>query len=224
MRVLLVEDDDSIAEPLGDGLARYGFQVQRVATGAAALAAPPAAMVLLDLGLPDIDGLEVCRKLRRTDDISVIMLTARGDEADRVAGLELGADDYLAKPFSVRELVARMRAVGRRSHPAPTVVPAPLHPPLTLGRLSIDHRAREVRVDDKLIALAPQEYELLVVLAADPGAVVARRHILDTIGGPSSFNRSRRLDFHVAALRRKLGNSRWIETHPGVGMRLVVQP
>jgi DNA-binding response OmpR family regulator len=111
--VLLVEDDDSIAEPLVDGLARYGFQVNRVGTGAAALAAPRAAMVLLDLGLPDIDGLEVCRQMRRTGDIPVIMLTARGDEADRVAGLELGADDYLAKPFSVRELVARMRAARR---------------------------------------------------------------------------------------------------------------
>ncbi len=116
--VLLVEDDDGIAEPLIEGLARYGIRVDRVGTGAAALTAPPAAMVLLDLGLPDIDGIEVCRQLRQSGDVPIIMLTARGDEADRVAGLELGADDYLGKPFSVRELVARMRAVSRRTGPA----------------------------------------------------------------------------------------------------------
>ncbi|MEV6812655.1 response regulator [Micromonospora sp. NPDC051296] len=120
MDVLLVEDDDSIAEPLVEGLARYGIRARRVATGAAALAAPRADMVLLDLGLPDIDGIEVCRTLRHDADLPVIMLTARGGEADRVLGLELGADDYLTKPFSLRELVARMHAVGRRTRaPAP---------------------------------------------------------------------------------------------------------
>ena len=119
--VLLVEDDASIAEPLTDGLARHGFQVTWVATGAAALTAAPAAMVLLDLGLPDLNGLEVCRRLRRAGDTPVIMLTARGNECDRVIGLELGADDYLAKPFSLRELVARMRAVTRRTRPLPAV-------------------------------------------------------------------------------------------------------
>ena len=123
--VLLVEDDASIAEPLIDGLARYGFLVDWVATGAAVLTAPPASMVLLDLGLPDIDGLEVCRRLRHTGDVPVIMLTARGDECDRVVGLELGADDYLAKPFSLRELVARMGAVSRRTRPTPAVALQP---------------------------------------------------------------------------------------------------
>jgi DNA-binding response OmpR family regulator len=125
LRVLLVEDDVSIAEPLIDGLTRYGFLVNWVSTGAAALKAPPAAMVLLDLGLPDIDGLEVCRRLCHTGDTSVIMLTARGDECDRVVGLELGADDYLAKPFGLRELVARMRAVSRRTRPTPAVATQP---------------------------------------------------------------------------------------------------
>lgn len=114
-RVLLVEDDDSIAEPLVEGLARYGITASRVATGAEALAAPPAALVLLDLGLPDIDGIDVFWELRRAGDIPVIMLTARGDEESRVRGLELGADDYLTKPFSLRELVARIRTVGRRT-------------------------------------------------------------------------------------------------------------
>ena len=133
--VLLVEDDDAIAVPLVDGLARYGVRVDRVATGSAALAAPPAAMVLPDLGLPDIDGLEVCRQLRLRSDTPIIMLTARGDETDRVVGLELGADDYLAKPFSLRELVARIRAVGRRTRlAAPAVETARRPEPAVLGR------------------------------------------------------------------------------------------
>jgi DNA-binding response OmpR family regulator len=223
MRVLLVEDDDSIAEPLVDGLARYGMAVQRVATGAEALAAPRAEMVLLDLGLPDIDGIEVCRQLRRTGDIPLIMLTARGDEADRVLGLELGADDYMAKPFSVRELVARMHAVGRRSRPGATP-PARDDHVQTIGPLVIDRRTREVRLRGELLGLAPKEYDLLVKLAADPGAVVARRDILETVWEPNFFGRGKTLDFHVASLRRKLGDPAWIETRRGVGFRLVVQP
>jgi len=123
MRALLVEDDDSIAAPLVEGLARYGIVAARVTTGAQALAAPPADLVLLDLGLPDIDGLDVFRRLRRTSGVPVIMLTARGAEADRVRGLDLGADDYLAKPFSLRELVARIHAVGRRTWPSAAAAP-----------------------------------------------------------------------------------------------------
>ncbi len=221
MRVLLVEDDDSIAEPLVDGLARYGMSVHRVATGAAALAAPRAEMVLLDLGLPDIDGIEVCRRIRRTDDIPLIMLTARGDEADRVLGLELGADDYMAKPFSVRELVARMHAVGRRTRPA---LPPPASDEHALGPLTIDHRTKEVRLLGALVPLAPKEYDLLVHLAADPGAVVARRDILEAVWEPNFFGRGKTLDFHIASLRRKLGDPAWIETRRGVGFRLVTQP
>ncbi|MFI5930739.1 response regulator transcription factor [Actinoplanes sp. NPDC051494] len=217
MRVLLVEDDESIAEPLVDGLARYGIVADHVATGAAALAAPPTDMVLLDLGLPDIDGIEVCRRLRRDGDIPLIMLTARGDETDRVLGLELGADDYLPKPFSVRELVARMRAVDRRTRPSAEV------PVRTHGPLSIDTRTREVRLHRIPVSLSPKEYDLLLLLAADPGAVVARRHILDTIWGPSFFGPGKTLDFHVASLRRKLGDAGWIENRRGVGFRLVVQ-
>ncbi|OJF12806.1 response regulator transcription factor [Couchioplanes caeruleus] len=223
MRVLLVEDDDSIAEPLVAGLSRYGMAVRRVATGADALAAPRPEMVLLDLGLPDIDGIEVCRRLRSTDDIPLIMLTARGDEADRVIGLELGADDYLAKPFSLRELVARMHAVGRRARPVAAVSRPEGHVP-RLGALVIDRRTREVRLRDTVIGLAPKEYDLLVLLAADPGAVVARRDILEAVWEPNFFGRGKTLDFHVASLRRKLGDPAWIETRRGVGFRLVVQP
>jgi DNA-binding response OmpR family regulator len=189
MKVLLVEDDDSIAEPLAEGLARYGIVVDRVATGAAALAAPPAALVLLDLGLPDIDGLEVYRQLRRTHDVPVIMLTARGDEVDRVAGLELGADDYLTKPFSMRELVARMRAVHRRVQTAPAEVAAEPDAVRTLGRLRIDDSIRQVWLGDKLLSLATQEYDLLVLLAAHPGAVVAHRRILDAVWDPRVYDR-----------------------------------
>ncbi|GGQ82246.1 response regulator transcription factor [Couchioplanes azureus] len=223
MRVLLVEDDDSIAEPLAAGLGRYGMAVERVATGAAALAAPRPEMVLLDLGLPDIDGIEVCRRLRSTGDIPLIMLTARGDEADRIVGLELGADDYLAKPFSIRELVARMHAVGRRARPV-TAAPDPGAQVQRVGPLVIDRRTREVRLHGAVIALAPKEYDLLVMLAADPGAVVARRDILETVWEPNFFGRGKTLDFHVASLRRKLGTPGWIETRRGVGFRLVVQP
>lgn len=224
MKVLLVEDDDTIAEPLAEGLARYGIDVDRVATGAAALAAPAAALVLLDLGLPDIDGFEVYRQLRRNGAVPVIMLTARGDEADRVAGLELGADDYLAKPFSTRELVARMRAVHRRTHTAPAEVAATPDTVQTLGRLRIEERTRQVWLGDNLISLASQEYDILVLLAADPGAVVALRRILDAMWDPRVFDRNQRLDFHIANLRRRLGHPRWIEKHRGAGIRLVVQP
>jgi DNA-binding response OmpR family regulator len=217
MRVLLVEDDESIAEPLIDGLARYGIIADHVATGAAALAAAPHDMVLLDLGLPDIDGIEVCRQLRRTGDVPMIMLTARGDEADRVLGLELGADDYLAKPFSVRELVARMRAVGRRVRTAPAD-----NPIRTYGPLAIDTRSRQIRLHGVPVQLAPKEYDLLVLLAADPGAVVDRRHILETVWEPNFFGPGKTLDFHVASLRRKLGDAGWIENRRGVGFRLVV--
>lgn len=146
MRVLLVEDDETIAEPLADGLGRYGFTVTRCATGAEALCTPPGDFVLLDLGLPDMDGIDVCRGLRQVSPVPIIMLTARGGEADRIVGLELGADDYLGKPFSLRELVARMRAVTRRTAApaqastavparaqAPAPVPAPPGP-LVAGR------------------------------------------------------------------------------------------
>lgn len=220
MRVLLVEDDDSIAEPLADGLARYGIVVDRVVTGAAALAAPRPEMVLLDLGLPDMDGIEVCRALRRADgDLPLIIVTARGDQTDRVLGLEIGADDYVAKPFHLRELVARMRAVGRRSHRTALAVSPHVR---RFGSLTIDRRTRQVSLGGAAVSLAPKEYDLLVRLAADPGAVVPRRVLLESVWEPNFFGRGKTLDFHVAALRRKLGDPRWIETSRGVGFRLVI--
>jgi DNA-binding response OmpR family regulator len=217
VQVLLVEDDESIAEPLIDGLARYGMDVRHVATGAAALRAPVGDFVLLDLGLPDIDGIDVCRRLRAGGDVPIIMLTARGDEADRALGLELGADGYVAKPFSTRELVARMRAVGRRAEP-------PGRETAGLGSLAIDPRVREATMHGVPLKLPVKEYQVLALLADEPGAVVDRRRILETVWEPNFFGSGKTLDFHVAALRRKLGDARWIENRRGVGFRLTVPP
>jgi DNA-binding response OmpR family regulator len=217
VEILLVEDDDAIAEPLVAGLQRDGFGVRRVATAAAALTADGADFVLLDLGLPDGDGTEVCRRLRASSDVPIIVITARGDEIDRVVLLELGADDYLVKPFGLRELIARIRAVTRRTANAPRT-----GAPLQLGALEIDRRTRRVCVDGRELALTPKEFDLLAFLASDPGAVLAREAILDAVWDTHWFGPTKTLDVHVAALRRKLGDPRWIETVRGVGFRLSV--
>src|SRR5689334_15488901 len=169
MRVLVVEDEESIAEPLAEGLRREGFVVSVAATGAEALAAGETDIVLLDLRLPDIDGLDVCRALRERSDVPIIVVTARGEEADRVVGLELGADDYVVKPFGLRELIARIRAVTRRS------ARQPIAGALEIGPLRIDERARQLRVDGDEVELTPKEFDLLLALARDPGVVVSRR-------------------------------------------------
>jgi DNA-binding response OmpR family regulator len=215
--VLLVEDDRLIAEPLMDGLARYGIETRHVSTGAAALESPVGDFVLLDLGLPDIDGIDVCRRLRAAGDVPIIMLTARGDEADRVLALETGADDYVAKPISTRELVARMRAVGRRGGAAN-------RPETRLGPLAIDPRVREATLHGVPLHLTTKEFRLLALLAEDPGAVLDRQVILEIVWGRNFFGSGKTLDFHVAALRRKLGDPRWIENRRGVGFRLAAPP
>lgn len=214
MRVLVVEDDDTIAVPLADGLRREGFSVERVGTGAAALRADPGDVVLLDLRLPDVDGYEVCRQLRARSDVPIIIVTARSDEVDRVVGLEIGADDYLVKPFGFRELVARIRAVTRRTARTNPVAP------LEVGPLRVDRRARQVWLGDAEIVLAPKEFDLLALLAAEPGAVLTRERILDEVWDPHWFGPTKTLDVHVASLRRKLGDPGWIETVRGVGYRL----
>lgn len=242
VRLLLVEDDDRIAAPLTEGLNRHGFTVDRAATGATALVAPTTDLVLLDLGLPDMDGIDVCRTLRSRSAVPIIMITARSEETDRVAGLEVGVDDYLVKPFGVRELVARIRAVTRRtpprcpssssggtaapsavSSPAPTRHQAPATPYVQhVGPLTIDRRTREVAVGEESLALTPKEFGILACLAGDPGAVWYRRQIMDEVWGPHFFGPTRTLDVHVAALRRKLGDPSWITTLHGVGFRLAV--
>jgi len=215
VEVLIVEDDDAIAEPLAKGLAREGFDVRRASDGAAALAAGPADLVLLDLGLPDMDGFDVCRALRSRSAVPIIVLSARGEEVDRVIGLELGADDYLVKPFGFRELLARIRAVTRRTERR---VDAPL---IEVGELRIDLRGHHVTVAGSPVALTPKEYDLLCCLARDPGAVRSRGEILDEVWDPHWYGPTKTLDVHVASLRRKLGDPTMIETVRGVGYRLV---
>ncbi|WP_055489598.1 response regulator transcription factor [Streptomyces sp. TP-A0356] len=241
MRLLLVEDDDRIAGPLVEGLNRYGFAVERVRTGASALSASAADLVLLDLGLPDMDGIDVCRAVRTRSSVPIIMITARSEETDRVVGLEVGADDYLSKPFGVRELVARIRAVTRRTHPerhAPPNTTAPAFAAMLpgpaqdrpleergvqeLGPLTIDRRTRGVTVSGRPLTLTPKEFDLLSQLASDPGAVWSRQQILDTVWDPNYFGPTRTLDVHVSALRRKLGDPAWIATVRGIGFRLTV--
>jgi DNA-binding response OmpR family regulator len=238
MRVLIVEDDDAIAAPLAKGLEREGLDVDRVQTGADALGRRlddpddhPVDVVLLDLGLPDIDGFDVCRQLRARSDVPIIVVTARSEEVDRVVGLELGADDYIVKPFGFRELVARIRAVARRRVPRADVpaageggsTTASGRPPTVAGRhgtLVVDRRTRRVTVDDEAIALTPKEYDLLVELMEDPGAVKSRQELLENVWDPHWYGPTKTLDVHVASLRKKLGTAGWIETVRGVGFRL----
>ena len=215
VKLLIVEDEDAIAEPLVGGLRREGFEVDRAATGAAALEAPAADLVLLDLRLPDTDGLDVCRQLRERSDVPIIVVTARGEEADRVVGLELGADDYVVKPFGLRELIARIRAVTRR-----TSERGHAHEPLAVGGLEIDERARRATLDGRALDLTPKEFDLLAALARDPGAAVSRRRLLEEVWETTWYGSAKTIDVHVAALRRKLGDPGWIETVRGVGFRL----
>jgi DNA-binding response OmpR family regulator len=217
MHVLLVEDDDAIAEPLVRGLTREGFATTRVATGAEALEVADAELVLLDLGLPDIDGYGVCRRLRSRGDVPIIVITARGDEVDRVIGLELGADDYLVKPFGFRELVARIRAVTRRSAGARSAT-APDQ--LRHGDLEVDLRSHRVTMAGEEIALTRKEFDLLALLAADPGATRTRDEILESVWDAHWYGPTKTLDVHIASLRKKLGDPTLIETVRGVGFRL----
>ena len=217
MHILVVEDEDAIADPLVAGLEREGYGVSRVATGEGALEASPADLVLLDLRLPDIDGLDVCRQLRERSRVPIIVLTARGEETDRVVGLELGADDYVVKPYGLRELIARIRAVMRRAASL-----GEAGRPLRAGELEVDERARRATLGGRELELTPKEFELLAALTRDPGAAVSRQRLLAEVWQTSWYGSSKTIDVHVAALRRKLGDPGWIETVRGVGFRLHV--
>ena len=223
MLVLIVEDDDRIAGPLEKGLVREGFGAERAATGRGALermapnAGPSPDVVLLDLRLPDLDGLEVCKAIRALSEVPIIVVTARGEEVDRVLGLELGADDYVVKPFGFRELVARIRAVTRRAVPRGTE-PGPTQ----VGGLAVDRRTRRVTLDGAEVALTPKEFDLLALLAEDPDAVWPRHRILEQVWDPHWYGPTKTLDVHIASLRKKLGDPDWIETVRGVGFRLRV--
>jgi len=213
VRVLVVEDDEGIAWPLRRGLTRSGYQVQTVSSGQEALKAGPADVVLLDLGLPDMDGLEVCRRLRAYSDAALIVVTARDGEVDRVVALDEGADDYLVKPFGLAELEARIRAVLRRVRPAWTHYVA--------GPLAVDPRARRVTVRGDEVALTPKEFDILECLVADPGRAISRQELLTRVWDENWYGPTRVLDVHIAALRRKLGVEGLIETVYGHGFRLV---
>ena len=212
MRVLVVEDDSAVAEPLLAGLVRNGIEVEHVMLAAQVLAAALGVdVVILDLGLPDDDGLSVLRELRRISDVPVIIATARGDETDRIVGLELGADDYVVKPFSVRELAARVRAVARRRRVDTT---------LESGRIQVDRGRHRALLDGVPVELTAKEFDLLAVLAEEPGRVVPRQELFSRVWDPVWVGTGKTLDVHVASLRRKLGDATVIETVRGVGYRL----
>lgn len=220
MRVLLVEDDPSVAAGVVDGLGA-GFTVTHCTTGRdalTALAGTPADIVLLDLGLPDMDGTDVCRQIRATSAVPIIVVSARGDEIDRVLSLEMGADDYVVKPFGMRELVARIRAVTRRTA-ATGETEASAESVRELFGLTVDTRTQRVVLGGEEIHLTPKEFELVVYLSADPGAVYRRQDILHDVWDTNWYGTSKTLDAHIAAIRKKFGSASWIESVRGVGFR-----
>jgi two-component system, OmpR family, response regulator RegX3 len=220
--ILLVEDERSIIEPLAEVLRSEGFETLLAGTVAEALeqARRDPDLVLLDVMLPDGSGFDVCRELRQRSQVPIIMLTARGEEADRVVGLELGADDYVVKPFSGREVVARIRAVLRRV----AVSPEPGDDrPLEVGDVRLDPSRREVRVGGEALDLSRKEFELLQLLMRNAGSVMTRERLIDEVWDPNWFGSTKTLDVHVSGIRRKLGDDpaepRYVHTVRGVGFR-----
>jgi DNA-binding response OmpR family regulator len=224
MRLMLVEDDDRVAAALMDGLRRQSIEVVRASTGRAAMSEVGDGsgfdVILLDLGLPDQDGLSVCRQLREVADVPIIMVTARTDMRTRVHGLHLGADDYVTKPFDLRELLARIHAVVRRSGPARVAgAREPGAPgPSALG-IAIDRERREVTVHGTPVTLTRKEFNLLAMLARQPGVVFSRAHIISEVWDSAWTGHQRTLEVHVASVRAKLGVPEAIETVRGVGYR-----
>ncbi len=224
--VLIVDDEPGISRLISMYLEREGFQTSSVRTGAEALEAMQSAspaLVVLDIMLPDIDGWEVCREIRRTSDVPIIMLTAREGDEDKIVGLEIGADDYVTKPFVPRELVARVKAILRRARP-PAPVQASDEAVMDFGELTINPAKREVRLGGEPIQLRAKEYDLLVELARRPGVVFSREKLLQDVWGYDFYGDSGTIDVHVRRLRAKLNddssNPRFIETVWGVGYRL----
>jgi two-component system response regulator RegX3 len=220
-RILFVEDEESISEPFSEALRRAGFQptVTRTAAGALELAEQlEPDLVLLDLALPDGDGRDVCRELRRHSNVPILMLTARGTEMDKIVGLELGADDYVVKPFSAREVISRIRAVLRRSEPAATADAV-----IEADGLRLDTEARTVLLDGNQLELSRKEFDLLVELARNAGKVVKREDLMARVWDVNWFGSTKTLDVHIGWLRRKLHDDaarpRFIETVRGVGFR-----
>ena len=226
--VLLVEDEESIVEPLLEALGREGFDTAVARTASEALELARAAepdVVLLDVMLPDGSGFDVCRELRRESSVPIIMVTARGEEADRIVGLEIGADDYVTKPFSAREVVARIRAVLRRTDGRTSGADAPAEgTPLRVGELELDVGRRTASFAGVPLELSRKEFDVLALLAAEQGRVVTRERLLEEVWDTTWFGSTKTLDVHVSGLRRKLGDDpsapAYLRTVRGVGFRL----
>jgi two-component system, OmpR family, response regulator RegX3 len=224
-RILFVEDERSISEPFSKALAREGFEPHVAGTAARALELAERLepdLILLDLHLPDGDGRDVCRTIRARSGVPIIILTARGTETDRIVGLELGADDYVVKPFSGAEVIARIRAVLRRAKPAAATAAEPAAP-ITIDDLHVDLAARRATLKDEELALSRKEFDLLAELVRHAGRVVTREDLMDRVWDENWFGSTKTLDVHVRWLRGKLGetaeNAHYLETVRGVGFR-----
>jgi DNA-binding response OmpR family regulator len=218
--ILIVEDEGSIASFVALYLKNAGYSVKTVAKGADALdqvSSDPPSLTILDLMLPDIDGIEVCRRIRKTSDVPILMLTARDEDVDKIIGLEVGADDYMTKPFNPRELVARVKSILRRSTPERRQAESAV---IRHGDLSIDAGRREVRVGEEEIQLAPKEFDLLWELLDHRGLVLTRDQLLERVWGYTFAGDTRTVDVHVRQLRRKLGDASPIVTVWGVGYKV----
>jgi DNA-binding response OmpR family regulator len=216
--ILLIEDEPSVGELVRGYLGRDGYRVLWVRSGeegVAELERHPIRIVILDIGLPGMDGFEVCRAIRTRSQVPILMLTARDEEPDRVVGLEVGADDYLTKPFSPRELAARIKAILRRTDPQPT------QQALTLGDLILNRETHDVTVAGRSVELTAKEFDLLAYFLANPGAVLSRDVLLDRVWGVEYPGGTRTVDVHVAQLRRKLGRPELIRTLRGSGYKAV---
>ena len=231
VRVLLVGQDTSSVDAIAEALQRFGHHVRHTGSGEQALrSVNDADFVLLVLGLPDLDGREVCRRIRQHSTVPVIVVTHSGDELDCVLLLQSGADDYLVKPCSMRELLARMDAVSRRVlvgaglaaslDPAPRTSGSPSHE-RRQGALAVDVRARRAVLHGRSVSLTRREFDLLAALLAEPGAVVGRQELIERVWDENWHRSTRTLDVHVGSLRSKLGDRRWIESVRGVGFRIV---
>ncbi len=221
--ILVVDDERNIIELVRLYLEQAGYVVVEARDGQEALAQHDRVdpdLIVLDLMLPVMDGMEVTREVRRRGETPILMLTARGEDIDRIVGLEVGADDYLTKPFNPRELVARVKAILRRADPALRGAR-----PMDIGELRVDPRRREAYVGDRRMELRPREFELLAALARDPGVVWSRDDLLESVWGTDFPGETRTVDVHISELRRKLGDEGPpIETITGIGYRLVPPP
>lgn len=222
MKILVVEDDTSIASSVTEAIENLGWTAVHSETGTRALeliTSEPFDCVVLDLGLPDLDGGEVVRRTREHSQVPIVVASARPDESDRVLALELGADDYLVKPFGIRELIARLRAVHRRHSGSATDKAETSR--YVVGALSVDTRTREVSLNGTSIDLTPKEFDVLAYLASEPGTVFKREALLSDVWDINWYGSTKTLDAHIASIRRKLGSHEWIESVRGVGFRLV---